>query len=60
MLAERPVNSLFRRYPYALPNIFAAGLALLALCVIEAWLPGKSSSSYVVEWMISMVDEWGH
>ena len=25
VLAERPVNGLFRRYPYALPNIFAAG-----------------------------------
>ena len=47
MLAERPVTSLFRRYPYALPNLFAAGLALLALCVIEAWLPGKSSYSKI-------------
>jgi MFS family permease len=43
VLAERPVNSLFRRCPYALPNVFAAGLALCALFVIEAWLPGKSS-----------------
>merc|ERR1719487_898043 len=43
ILAERPVTGLFRRYPYSLPNLFAAGLALLALGVIEAWLPGKSS-----------------
>ena len=49
VLAERPVNSLFRRYPYALPNIFAAGLALCALCVIEAWLPGKSSYASVAK-----------
>ena len=49
MLAERPVNSLFRRYPYALPNFFAAGLALLALFVIEAWLPGKTSYSKIGE-----------
>ena len=47
MLAERPVTSLFRRYPYALPNLFAAGLALCALFVIEAWLPGKSSYARV-------------
>ncbi len=47
MLAERPVNSLFRRYTYALPNIFAAGLALVALVVIEAWLPGKTSYSKI-------------
>ena len=49
VLAERPVNSLFWRYPYALPNIFAASLALLALFVIEAWLPGKSSYARVAD-----------
>ena len=49
MLAERPVNSMFRRYPYLLPNFFAAGLALVALCVIEAWLPGKTSYSKIAE-----------
>lgn len=49
MLAERPVTSLFRRYPYALPNIFAAGLALVALVVVETWLPGKSSYARVAK-----------
>ena len=48
MLAERG-GGLFRRYPYALPNAFAAGLALVALVVIEAWLPGKSSYARVAE-----------
>ena len=46
VLAERG-GGLFRRYPYAAPNLFAAGLALLALCVIEAWLPGKTSYSKI-------------
>ena len=46
MLAERG-GGLFRTYPYALPNVFAAGLALLALFVIEAWLPGKTSYSKI-------------
>ena len=49
VLAERPVTGLFRRYPYSLPNIFAASLALLALCIIEAWLPGKSSYARVAD-----------
>ena len=48
VLAERG-GGVFRRYPYALPNTFAAGLALLALCVIEAWLPGKSSYARVAD-----------
>ena len=48
MLAERG-GGLFRRYPYALPDAFAAGLALVALVVIEAWLPGKSSYARVAE-----------
>ena len=30
-------------------NVFAAGLALIALCVIEAWLPGKSSYASVAK-----------
>ena len=49
LLAERPVTGLFRRYPYALPNIFAAGLALVALLVVETWLPGKSSYARVAK-----------
>ena len=49
VLAERPVNGLFRRYPYALPNFFAAILALVALVVIEAWLPGRSSYASVAK-----------
>jgi len=49
VLAERPVTGLFRRYPYALPNLFAAGLALVALVVIEAWLPGKTSYSKITD-----------
>ena len=48
MLAERG-GGLFRRYPYSLPNIFAAILALVALVVIEAWLPGKSSYARVAD-----------
>jgi len=49
VLAERPVTGLFRRYPYLLPNIFAAILALIALVVIEAWLPGKTSYSKIAD-----------
>ena len=48
MLAERG-GGLFRRYPYALPNFFAAILALIALFVIEAFLPGKSSYARVAD-----------
>ena len=32
-----------------MPNVFAAGLALIALCVIEAWLPGKTSYAKITD-----------
>ena len=41
-LAERSLGlPLLRRYPYALPNVVGAALALAAAAVLERWLPGR-------------------